>query len=402
MTRHYPDWLSEFLLYASNSEAPMDTLYWSGVSAVAGALRRRVYLDMGEFQWFANHYIILVAPPGVISKTTTANTGMRLLREVEGIRFGPDVVTWQSLVTNMAECTEEFLNPETGEYIRQSAMTICSDEMGNLIDPQNLEMMNIYISLWDAKGGWFEKQTKGSGNDKVANPWLNIIACTTPSWIASSFSDQAIGGGFTSRCVFVFADTKRQRIAYPRRGYAPDHYVRRKRLVEDLAQIAEMCGEYELTEGAYALGTKWYAELESMRPKGADADRMVGNWARMQTHVHKLAMVIAASRSNTLKITEEILAEAIRITKGMERNVGRAFELIGRSDDAMISMEVLKIIDSQSAITATEVKAFLLRRYSPQQVGEAIEGLLQTPRVKAVQQGAEVFLVSTLNPPTRS
>ena len=54
----------------------------------------------------------------------------------------------------------------------------------------------------------FKKISKHAGNDDVVNPWINIIACTTPAWIAGNFPEYMIGGGFTSRCVFVYADAK--------------------------------------------------------------------------------------------------------------------------------------------------------------------------------------------------
>jgi len=80
--------------------------FWTGVSTLAGALRRKVWVDMGYFKWFPNFYIILVAPPGIVSKSTTAGIGMSLLRQVPDIQFGPDVITWQALVQSFAESTK--------------------------------------------------------------------------------------------------------------------------------------------------------------------------------------------------------------------------------------------------------------------------------------------------------
>ena len=51
---------------------------WVGVSTIAGALRRKVWIDQAYFKWYPNFYIILVAPPGIVAKSTTASLGMRL------------------------------------------------------------------------------------------------------------------------------------------------------------------------------------------------------------------------------------------------------------------------------------------------------------------------------------
>ena len=98
MSRNYPDWLAAFQEYSSYGEAPKRMYFWTGVSTIAGALRRHVWVDMGHFQWYPNLYVILVAPPGVVAKTTTADIGMDLLRQVPGVAFGPSVVSWQALV----------------------------------------------------------------------------------------------------------------------------------------------------------------------------------------------------------------------------------------------------------------------------------------------------------------
>src|SRR5215831_7830383 len=101
--------------------------FWCGVSAVAGAIRRKAYIEMGYFRWYPNFYIILVAPPGIVSKSTTASIAMRLLRQVPGVKFGPDVVTWQALVTAFAEAQELF-DVGNGNLETMSAITIESSE----------------------------------------------------------------------------------------------------------------------------------------------------------------------------------------------------------------------------------------------------------------------------------
>ena len=77
-------------------------------------------------------YIVFVAPPGIVAKSTTVDIAMRLLRKVPGIAFGPDVVTWPALITSFAKVTETF--DYNGEFHTQSALTLESSEFGNLFD----------------------------------------------------------------------------------------------------------------------------------------------------------------------------------------------------------------------------------------------------------------------------
>ena len=87
---------------------------------------------------------------------------MNLLRQVPGIKFGPDVVTWPALVSAFAESTEAF--EFEGTFHPMSAMTLESSEFGNLLNPQDKEMVDLLVSLWDGKQGSFEKHTKHNGN----------------------------------------------------------------------------------------------------------------------------------------------------------------------------------------------------------------------------------------------
>jgi len=61
------NWLKSYMHYSSFSEAPDKMHFWVGVSTIAGALRRRVWIDQGYFQWTPNFYIVFVSPPGIVS-----------------------------------------------------------------------------------------------------------------------------------------------------------------------------------------------------------------------------------------------------------------------------------------------------------------------------------------------
>ena len=78
--RNFPDWITAYLKYASVTEAPRRMHFWAGVGAVAGCLRRRVWLDMKRFQWFPSFYIIYVGPPGVVTKSTTIDIATDLIK----------------------------------------------------------------------------------------------------------------------------------------------------------------------------------------------------------------------------------------------------------------------------------------------------------------------------------
>lgn len=363
MKRNYNDWLKAYVEYASFSEAPKRMHFWTGVSTIAGALRRRVWLDMAYFKWCANFYIVLVAPPGIVSKSTTAAIGMDLLRRVPNVNFGPQVVTWPALVSAFAEATECFeLN---GEFHTQCALTLESSEFGNLVNPHDRDMIDLLVTLWDSKQGGFKKITKGSGTDVVENPWINLIACTTPAWIAGNFPEYVIGGGFTSRCLFVYTDQKEKYVAYPSLHVPKDITETQARLVQDLEHIAvNLCGGYTLSPEAIAWGTQWYEHHYKNRPIDLDDDRFGGYIARKQTHIHKLALVLAASQRDDLVITEGDLAISNKMVTDLEKDMPKVFSKIGRTEESVNAEKFISYIQIRKEVPYVEAYQFV-HRYFP-------------------------------------
>jgi hypothetical protein len=85
-----------------------------------------------------------------------------------------------------------------------------------------------------------------------------------------------------------------------------------QKLIEDLSQISIMTGEYKLSPAAFEWGRKWYAHHHSSKHIHLDDDRFGGYLARKQTHIHKLAMILAAAESDRLVITKSILQSRIK------------------------------------------------------------------------------------------
>lgn len=392
--RHYEDWLKAFVDYAGYGEAPKRMYFWTGVSALAGALRRRVWIDQAYFRWYPNFYIILVAPPGVVSKSTTASIGINLLRRVPGINFGPDVVTWQALVSAFAEASESF--EFEGEYHTMSAITLEASEFGNLFNPQDRDMVDLMVSLWDGKQGGFKKVTKMSGSDMVENPWINVIACTTPAWIAGHFPDYLIGGGFTSRCVFVYADKKERYVAYPILEVPRGLRETEAKLILDLEHIAvNLVGPYTLSPAAFEWGTAWYRHHYENRPADLDDERFGGYIARKQTHIHKLAMVLAASQRDERVVTDSDLTVANQMVTDLEADMPHVFGKIGRTNDSIQAERFIQYVHRRQAVLYADAYRFIHSYFPDVKDFEGIVlGAVRAGFIKVEQRGDQMFLVA--------
>jgi len=358
VARNYPDWLAAYIEYASYSEAPRKMHFWSGVSAVAGALRRRVWIDQRYFRWYPNSYIVLVAPPGVVAKSTTVGIATNLLRQLPYIKFGPHVVTWPALVTAFAAAREVW--EINGQVQIQCALTLESSEFGNLVNPGDREMIDLLVNLWDSRSGTFEKITKTNGSDKIENPYINLIACTTPAWIAGNFPEYVIGGGFTSRCLFVYADKKEKLIAYPALEVPPDLEEHQAKLVADLDQIANaLCGPYELLPETIAWGKQWYEHHWKHKPVDLDDDRFSSYLERKQTHIHKVAMIWAAAQSNELVLRPQHLYAAAEAVTDLEKDMPKVFARIGRTEQSNQSERFIQFVQRRERVRYTEAYRYV-------------------------------------------
>lgn len=390
--RHFESWLRAFVDYASYGEAPLPMLYWTGVSTIAGVLRRRVWIDMKYFQWVPNFYIVMVAPPGIVSKSTTANIGMNLLRKVPGIKFGPDVVTWQALVQSLSASTELAHWPERQEYIPMSALTIASDEFGTFLNPNDREMVDVLVSLWDGKRGVFSKITKMSGNDSIENPWINIIACTTPEWISGNFPRYMIGGGFTSRCVFIYTDEKRQTVAYPDEYVPPGFEDMQLKLIHDLECISMIIGDYTIDPAAREWGRDWYERHWKSPPPDLRMDEFGGYLARKQTHMHKLAIVHAASESDERVIRLHHLEGAFRVVSALEGDMPRVFARIGQTEITRASTDIVSFVNRAGTISEQELFRHFFRNLSWKEFSEALNSAHLAGHIKRMQEGEFIMI----------
>ena len=380
--------------YSAHSEAPDKFHFWTGVATIAGALRRRVWIDQGYFQWTPNFYIVFVAPPGIVSKSTTASIGMNLLRQVPGITFGPDAVTWQSLIQSLAQSTETV--EVNGTHYPMSAITIVSSEFGTFLNPNDREMVDVLVSLWDGQQGVWQKATKTMGSDMVENPWINIVACTTPAWIAGNFPEYMIGGGFTSRTVFVYAEQKRHLVAYPK-NFLPKNFKEiEKKLVHDLEVIAtQIVGEYHLPPETIKWGTEWYEKHYESRPAHLDNERFGGYLARKQTHIHKLAMVLAAAESNELTLLPKHLKEADAITTAIEYDMPKVFSNIGKTDMTRAIADFISYIQSHQKVE----KKIAYRQFCNVLTSEEFETVVASAQTAGYliirNEGGRLFYIAT-------
>lgn len=396
MSRNVANWLQGYIEYTKHLESPDIFHLWAAIGTIAGALEGKVWIDQGYFKWKPNFFIIFVAPPGVVSKSTTLGVGMSMLRQVDGVHFGPESASWQAVTDAFMDAAIIVPGMTPGNM---AALTIEASELGTFLDPTNREMIDVLCRLWDGQDTPWQRRIRSEGISEIANPWINFLGCTTPGWIEENFPEYAIKGGFTSRTIFVYADKKRQFVAYPklRMDSAGDEFKRlRIHLINDLRTIHKIVGEYVLTDEALEWGIAWYKRHWETDNKYLDMEIHGGYIARKQTHVHKVAMILAAAETADLCITKEHLIQAEQMVSSLEATLPQVFSQMVDNRDAQHTALIIKIIQANpKGVKRRALWRKLIMQMSQDDFRNAIMGAIAADYIKEYTVGDEPYYRAT-------
>lgn len=411
MTRHHPDWLAAYVsTLTPKGEAPERFHFWTGVSAIAGVLRRRVYVDEGHYRHYPNFYIILVGPPGLVKKSTTINVGVGLLREVPNVILGADCSTWQSFVEEVAEAKDIFAEGDAQakfedlldqDHTVTSAITLAISEFGTFFDPEDRAMVNVLTELYDGKvNSAFTKRTKTQGTDTIMNPFVNLIAGTTPDWMRDNFRGRFGGWGLSSRIIFLHCDEKERSVAFPHKLWAGTYDATMARFRDDLIEISQLQGTYTFSPDAEALYEQLY-DAHGKRQTALNRHPHHDPWlsyylARKLDHVIKLAIVLAASRRSELIITLADMYTAVDRCNEIESELSKVFQSkTSTNRDVRLNMDVWRGIEEgikrEGRIRQVEIFSFSTQYMTYGRAKELLDHLVASHWLRAESDAGSVF-----------
>lgn len=310
-------WITAYLAYTSESESPEEYHLWTAISVISGALKRRVFFDMGYFSLYANMYIVLVGPPGRCKKSTAMRIGRDILKGVEGTKFTADSTTREKLIVNLTQAHKDGTSP----------MTAHSTEFATMLTSSGMDMVVFLTDIFDCPPSW-EHDTKSGGKNTIKGPFLTLLGATTPDWISRAMPLDTIGVGLTSRIIFVHQDTPREADAIPKLTTAQKELS--QLLIHDLNIISNINGEFRLTSDAYDMYNEWYrARVSNPNPSGDP--RLAGYYERKPMHLLKLCMIVAASKREGLLITIDDMRDSTTTLEKIEERMPRVFAGVGRN-----------------------------------------------------------------------
>ena len=326
MDRVLGDWLEGYMKYTNRSEPPTSYHLWTAISVIAGALQRKVYMTWHIGRLFPNFFVILVGPSGKCRKSTALSFGWDLLRKIQGIHTVPQLVTDKQLIRDLKDSMETFTNPHTQQTEFHSSMSVMASELVVFLGSSNLEFLAMLTSMYDSEDEW-EYRTKTQGVDKIVGLCLNLLGGTTPDWMSTMLPQAAIGGGFTSRCIFVVERDRKEIIPDP--TLTKFQKDMRKKLLKDLEAINLLKGEMRFTDRALDKYEDWYRAYSAEPP--FMSSNFDGYCSRRAAHARKLAMVLSVSRGNDMMVNEGDFDRALKILTTTEQTMPQAFTGLGRA-----------------------------------------------------------------------
>lgn len=369
--RELGDWLDGYLEYTQSSEPPTTYHIWCGLSVIAGTLQRRVYLQQGlERTIYPNLYVILIGPSGRVRKGVAIGIAKDLLSKVGSIVIAPESTSGREAFCKiMNRAQNQFADPsDNGKIKYHCAISAFSEELSVFLGQGDIKFLANLTDWYDSKDNW-EYESIGRGREVLQGVCFNMVGATAPEWIQSMLPREAIGGGYTSRVIFVVEEWKKH--------LSPDHVLTERELAlyealeHDLNRISLLAGSFAFNGRAKEAYIAWYkAEDQRMRNgiMPVDDSRFAAYCERRTTHLRKLMMILSASRGDSLSIELEDFDRAIKLLTQVEQKMGKTFGGLGASRYS----DATEAIKSYIQDIGTTTRRVLLSKFYRDIDGEAL------------------------------
>jgi len=342
LNRKLPDWIDAYMQFTENTEPPRLFRFWTAISVLASALQRKCFVQWGSsLLFYPNLYIVLVGPSGV-RKGTAMNPGLDLIEEIGKIKVAAQATSLQALIRRLKETNYQDPDLNSGKMQFHSSMTIFSKEFTVFLGYHNKEMMSALCDWYDCDRKW-AYETIARKKEEIVGVWVNLFGATTPSLIRSSLPIDAIGGGLTSRIIYVYEEKMEKIVLLPME--TEEEKELKKSLLHDLDKITLLSGQFKYTKGFLNYWSDWRVKAEE-NPPFYD-DRFDGYISRRANHIMKLSMIMSVSRDsdeNQMTLTTADIKRAVDVLEEVELKMQGVFKGYGRSDTADILQRVIAFL----------------------------------------------------------
>ena len=366
------NWITSYLRYTQNQESPEIFHLWSAISIIAAALRRKVFFDKGHYIIYPNFYIGLIGPTAVVSKTTAAEIAVPLL-----MKAVPDIVLMQEKATPWA--VYDWLNKATMKNGEANILIYAPEMRTFLSQSYREEVITLLTSLYGCPDN-APYITKQGGISEIKNVSLNILACSTPEWLMTGLTGTDIGGGFTGRWMYIYADFSHRCEPFPEDGMTTEKQELYKKLGVDLGEINNIKGQFIMTDDAKRYYENWY----NKRRKEWKDERLFGYYARKRVTVYKLAMILSIAEDDSLIIDMARLKLAFELLTQAEKDMPKAFSGVTFSESTKFLDRIMNQIEKEGKMKFSKLARMNQHFLDSIELERVVNDLVQQERIRPI------------------
>ena len=336
------NWLKGYLEYTQDTEAPDIYHLWCGISAIAGAMKRNCWMDMGPMKpLYPNLYVVITGPSAEVKKSSALDVIEQLINKLPYIHITRDKMSPEGLVTKLASQIDPELLAKQGIAKKDGTIYVMQDELATMLGGISYTqgLTDLLVSLYNCRDS-YDVLLKHSPQN-VQNTQMNLLAASTPEWLALGMPDVHQSGGFIGRFIFVVAYEPKKKVAFPK---LTTKMIKLKELLDaDLLTISKLKGEFTWTPETIELYIPWYNTY-----KAGEDPRLAEYQGRKPSTVKKLSMIISASSSNSMVVESQHLRASWTILDRVEHNMADAFMYLGSTEEHKLARVVLSILSASS------------------------------------------------------
>ena len=350
MSRQLSNWLAYYMKYTQRTEPPELYHLWSGLTAISSALQRKCFCNWGALRGYVypNLFVSLVGPPGG-RKGTAMKIAKSFVQKLDIVMGADSLGSTQALYKELIDSENSYIDPQ-GITRKHKSISIWAEEFQVFLSDRDQMLLPALTDLFDCADSWKYK-TLSRKTEDISNCFITIIGAITPSLLQSKLSQDAVGGGLISRIIFVVGQGPKQRRAL--QFLTEEEEDIQQNLEKDLQEIANLSGSFTLSKDFLKAYVRWYEQ--EYDESGVPSDRFLGYNHRRPLHLNKVCMLVSASESNEMIITDKHFEQALAIMQITEQEMPNAFYGLGLSSQANVYAKILSFIESRDCFEWTEL-----------------------------------------------
>ena len=335
------DFITAYLAYIGESEAPVVFNRWSCISILGAWLGRRYSFQLGHFNIASNIYTMLMGGAGS-RKSTAIKIATNLIRKAGYDRIAAERTTKEKFLMDLAgeesiDAAGDIMEQNLfGPAVSDCEILIAADEFNTFIGNGNIEFLSLLGVLWDYSGQ-FSDRKKNSKSLVISDPTVSVLAGNTATGFSLAFPAEAIGQGIFSRLILIHGEKTDKRITFPD---APSTETE-KLCIDLLLAIRQIAnGRAELTPGAKKLLDHIYKTWNGI------TDVRFDSYAnRRFSHLLKLCLIASASALRaTIEECDVIYANTI-LTHA-EHSMPKALGEFGKAKNSDVAHKVIQLLEN--------------------------------------------------------